>query len=157
WVEPGASLWAEPLAGCAPLELVERRQEALKRDHEEAVRLTYVAVTRARDLLVVPAVGDAPVEGWLQVLHPVLYPREEDRRAAHPAPGCPVSGGEAVLARPDRARCVSVMPGLHRPERGDHPVVWWDPVLLPPLAAATSGIKGDEVLREGPAAAASLA
>jgi ATP-dependent helicase/nuclease subunit A len=157
WVDDKANLWAEPLAGCAPLELVEKRNEAMRRDHEEAVRLTYVAATRARDLLVVPAVGDAPIPGWLDVLHPVLYPREDDRRAARPAPGCPVFGDESVLDRPDKARfAVSVHPGLHVSEAG-HEVVWWDPKLLPVVAAASSGIKGDEILRDGAEAAASLA
>jgi ATP-dependent exoDNAse (exonuclease V) beta subunit len=158
WVDAEQNLWAEPLAGCAPLELVAKRGEALKRDHEEAVRLTYVAVTRARDLLVVPAVGDQPLPGWVDVLHPVLYPRGDERRDAKPAPGCPTFGAESVLDRPDKARFeVSVMPGRHRSDLGGHEVVWWDPALLPPLATVASGIKGDEVLREGPAAAASLA
>jgi ATP-dependent helicase/nuclease subunit A len=37
-----------------------------------------VAVTRARDLLIVPVCGDAPIEGRLDVLDPVIYPPEED-------------------------------------------------------------------------------
>jgi ATP-dependent exoDNAse (exonuclease V) beta subunit len=158
WVEPDTNLWAEPLAGCAPQELVSKRDEALKRDHEEAVRLTYVAVTRARDLLVVPAVGDAPLAGWIDVLHPVIYPREEDKRAAKEAPGAPKFGPESVLDRPDKARFnVSVQPGLHLSEVGAQRVVWWDPALLPPLATSSSGIKSDVLLHDSPDAAKSLA
>ena len=33
---------------------------------KEALRVLYVAATRARDLLVVPAVGDEEREGWLR-------------------------------------------------------------------------------------------
>ena len=38
--------------------------------------LAYVAVTRARDLLVVPGCGDQPLTGWLEVINPALYPAE---------------------------------------------------------------------------------
>ena len=50
------------IAGCLPDELLERRADEERRDHEESVRLLYVAATRARDLLVVPVVGDR--ERW---------------------------------------------------------------------------------------------
>ncbi|MFS8070022.1 MAG: UvrD-helicase domain-containing protein, partial [Byssovorax sp.] len=62
-VDQDARLWAEALAGCMPVELLEQRDEVLRRDDEENVRLAYVAATRARDLLVIPAVGDGPLEG----------------------------------------------------------------------------------------------
>ena len=35
----------------------------------------YVAATRARDVLVVPAIGDADYDGWLATLNPVIYPQ----------------------------------------------------------------------------------
>ena len=38
---------------------------------EEEQRLAYVAVTRARDLLVVPVVGDEERSSWLESLTPV--------------------------------------------------------------------------------------
>ena len=60
-VDPARRLWLEPLCGCAPVELLEASQEELLRDQAEAVRLAYVAATRARDLLVVPACGDQPL------------------------------------------------------------------------------------------------
>ncbi len=157
WVEPDTNLWAEPLAYCAPKELNDHRKEALNRDYEEAIRLTYVAATRARDLLVVPAVGDAPLAGWVDVLNPVLYPREEDKRSAAPAPGCPEFGAESVLDRPERARfAVSVQPGLHQSQIGGHEVVWWDPALLPAAAVQIGGLRDDSSLRDGPAAAGAL-
>ncbi len=131
-VDPERGLFAEPLAGCAPLELLEAAEQELRRDAEEAVRIAYVAATRARDLLVVPGVGDARVEGWLDLLDPVLQPADEERRSARPAPGCPAFGADSVLLRPARApqqAHASVQPGLHRSQRGGA-VVWWDPRAL---------------------------
>ena len=46
------------IAGCSPFDLIQHEPEELARDEAEGVRLAYVAATRARDLLVVPAVGD---------------------------------------------------------------------------------------------------
>ena len=76
-VDPSRRLWVEPLCGSAPIELLEAADEELRRDQAEAVRVAYVAATRARDLLVAPVCGDEPIEGWLDVLNPVLYPPEE--------------------------------------------------------------------------------
>jgi ATP-dependent helicase/nuclease subunit A len=45
----------------------------LRRDQAEAIRVAYVAATRARDLLVAPVCGDHPIGGWLEVLDPMLY------------------------------------------------------------------------------------
>ena len=46
------------LAGCSPIDLLQHEADELQRDEAEGVRIAYVAATRARDLLVVPAVGD---------------------------------------------------------------------------------------------------
>ena len=56
-IEPSRQQWLEPLCGCAPVELVEAAAEELRRDAAEGVRLAYVAVTRARDLIVAAGVG----------------------------------------------------------------------------------------------------
>ena len=42
-----------------------------RREQAEGVRVAYVAATRARDLLVIPAVGDEafPDGGWLSPLN----------------------------------------------------------------------------------------
>jgi ATP-dependent exoDNAse (exonuclease V) beta subunit len=61
-------LWVEPLAGCVPVELLENAEAARAADLAEARRLAYVAATRARDLLVLPAVAD----GWLAPLSPLV-------------------------------------------------------------------------------------
>jgi len=129
-VETERGLWAIALAGCAPAELVEHRDEELNRDREESVRLAYVAATRARDLLVVPAIGDASLEGWLDVFSPALHPKLARRRQPSEAPGCPRFGKETVLDRPEIAQApLSVSPGLHESEAGPK-VVWWDPATL---------------------------
>src|SRR5208337_2083227 len=62
-------------------------------------RLTYVAATRGRDLLVVPVCGDQPIDGWLEVLNPALYPLEAAKRQSAPVPGSPSFGEESVLDR----------------------------------------------------------
>ncbi|HSO31062.1 MAG TPA: UvrD-helicase domain-containing protein, partial [Labilithrix sp.] len=149
YVDPKRKLWAVPLCGASPKELLDRRDEILEQDREEAVRLLYVATTRARELLVVPVVGDerddkqaAPPsgsgsaarpasEGWLDALDPVLYPG--DRRGSKAAPGCPMFGEDTVLERGEQATRTtgsSVRPGLHRPAVGTHTVVFWDPSAL---------------------------
>jgi ATP-dependent exoDNAse (exonuclease V) beta subunit len=138
YVDPARRLWAMPLAGCPPVELFEKREEVLKHDAEEAVRLAYVAATRARELLVVPVVGDAiagdeAASGWLDVLHPAIFPRPVDRRRSEPALGCPRFGEDSVRERSESAHRGpegSVRPGCHRPEAGNHKVVWWDPAVL---------------------------
>jgi ATP-dependent exoDNAse (exonuclease V) beta subunit len=133
YIDTARNLWAQPLCGCLPHDLVEHGAEALARDKEEAVRLAYVAATRARDLLVVPAVGDDPVEGWLDVLRPALYPTLKTCRRPERAPGCPPFGDDSVLERPASARfhpSANIAPGLHRPKAGAHQVVWWDPRAL---------------------------
>jgi len=110
-----------------------------------------VAATRARDLLVVPALGDGrdgeggaaerDDEWWLDALHPALYPAKGRRRTPDTDPvsarelAVPPFGPESVLERLDRDGAPratppeSVAPGLHLAETGN-PVVWWDPAVL---------------------------
>jgi ATP-dependent exoDNAse (exonuclease V) beta subunit len=134
-VDPLERLWAEPLAGCCPVDLTEKAELELARDEQEEIRLAYVAATRARDLLVVPTLGD-PADlrpCWLDVLAPAVYPPRQRRRDPGAAPGCPAFGVESVLDRPIRADAPpesSVVPGLHAPSAGAHRVVWWDPAVL---------------------------
>jgi ATP-dependent helicase/nuclease subunit A len=77
----------------------EARQEELLRDQAEALRLAYVAATRACDLLVVPACGDRPLAGWLEVLNPALFPPDESKGHSEPVPGAPSFGKESVVDR----------------------------------------------------------
>ncbi len=153
YVDPERKLWAMPLAGCVPFELLQHREAVLQRDREEAVRVAYVAATRARDLLVVPQTGDGELEGWLEVLNPVLLPKPLERRAPRDAPGCPPFGKETVLDRPDNVfsegqPALPVAPGLHAPQAGVHEVVWWDPASLELNKEPAGGIRGEALLVE---------
>lgn len=157
-VDAKRKLWAVPLCGAAPKELFERRDAILAQDREEAHRLLYVATTRARELLVVPVIGDdreEPTDGWLDPLAPVLYPRPEDRRASEEAPGCPAFGEDTVFERPanvERDADWSVRPGRHRPASGEHRVVFWDPRALELDKEDEAGLRHQKVLAKGPAA-----
>jgi ATP-dependent helicase/nuclease subunit A len=132
-IEPARRLWLEPLCGSAPIELLEAAAEELSREQTEAIRVAYVATTRAQDLLVVPACGDQPIEGWLGVLDPVIYPPDDARRRSGSAPCCPVFGDDSVVERgPEGSPPAhgSVRPGLHHPKPDGPGVVWWDPAAL---------------------------
>src|SRR5690606_18145456 len=90
YLSPADGLCAIRLSGWAPHELHEHEEEEVQRERAEAVRLAYVAATRARDLLVVPAVGDGPWQGgWLDPLNRALYPPLGARRQPAKAPRCP--------------------------------------------------------------------
>jgi ATP-dependent exoDNAse (exonuclease V) beta subunit len=132
-IEPARRLWLEPLCGSAPIELLEAAGEELIRDQTEAIRVAYVAATRARDLLVVPVCGDQPIDGWLGVLDPMLYPPDDARRRSGPAPCCPTFGDDSVVERGPQGHppaLGSVRPGLHHPKADGPGVVWWDPAAL---------------------------
>jgi ATP-dependent helicase/nuclease subunit A len=147
YVDGARRLWAMPLAGCAPIELIEHRDEVLRHDGDEAVRLTYVAATRARELLVVPVVGDEPFPGWVDVLHPALYPAPIDWRRSDAAPGCPPFGDDSVLERPSsRDADGSVTPGRHAPQLGTHKVVFWDPRALELNKEEEAGLRQQRIL-----------
>ena len=160
-IDAEKGLWAEPLCGCAPQDLLDAREEEARRDREEAVRLTYVAATRARDLLVLPVIGDptdGDSEGWLDVMNPAVFPEPEQRRAATPAEGCPEFGEDSVFERPDnvdRGPVGSIAPGSHRPQAGSHRVVWWDPAVLELDREQSVGLRQQPILEadEGEVAA----
>ncbi|MCC6764526.1 MAG: UvrD-helicase domain-containing protein [Deltaproteobacteria bacterium] len=143
-------LCAMRIAECSPPELLAHRDEEREREREEAARILYVAATRARDLLVVPVVGDERRDGWLAALHPVVYPDESRRRQPETATpvACPRFGLDSVLQRPDRApgRERAVAPGQHVPEAGDHRVVWWDPKALELGVEESVGLRQQKLL-----------
>ncbi len=142
-------VWLEPLAGCVPSELRERADEVVQRDREEGQRLAYVAVTRARDLLVVPVVGDEERESWLEALAPVVHPDVAHKRAPAPAPHCPPFGDDSVVGRGkdcQRMPYDSVAPGMHVPRAGEHRVVWWDPNALVLDKELGGGVRHQQIL-----------
>jgi ATP-dependent exoDNAse (exonuclease V) beta subunit len=150
WVDPDRALCVLRLAGCTPPELHEHGAEEMVREGEEATRVLYVAATRARDLLVVPALGDGCYEGWLGALTPVLYPPAERVHApeTRQPPGCPAFGVETTTGRPENvARPLNaVVPGLHVPAVGHHRVVWWDPATLALDVQESVGLAQQKIL-----------
>lgn len=148
YTDPARRLCAQRLLWCAPWELRDALEEEAQADTEEALRVAYVAATRARDLLVVAAIGEAEHEGgWLSPLHDALYPPKQRWRTPEAAPGCPAFGSATVLNRPpDQHDEVSIRPGLHYPKAGDQPVVWFDPALLALDADKSGGVENQHVL-----------
>ena len=139
--------------------------EESARDCAEGERLAYVAATRARDVLIVPAIGDEVYEGGLlDPLMKAVYPSMADRRKPSAAAGCPAfRTTDTVMWRPDNdpARTTTVAPGEFtfagspdsgfdgppfdsppaRSGRGDYRVVWWDPHALALDAGASFGLR----------------
>ncbi len=152
--DPERGLFAQRLLQLAPWELLENAEIEQARDAAEGVRLAYVAATRARDLLAVPAVGDGPYEGgWLGALDRVVFPSKAEARAIEPGIGCPAFGTRTVLERPqqfDGAGEGSVQPGQYR-TAPDVTAVWWDPALLERSPGRRRGLHHESLLAEGPA------
>ncbi|HLX36192.1 MAG TPA: UvrD-helicase domain-containing protein [Candidatus Binataceae bacterium] len=146
-VNPTKKLCAQRIAGYAPVELLDNSADEERRDREEAIRVLYVAATRARDLLVVPAVGDEEREGWLQGLSPAIYPDPKKRRGpiTRTPTGVPEFGDDSVKVRVNGFRAIgkehSVMPGQHLSRVGTHRVVWWDPSKLELDVSDTMGLR----------------
>ena len=139
------------IGGWSPKDLLDRQAEEHGRDVAEGVRLAYVAATRARDLLVVPGVGDEPYDGgWVSPLNPAIYPLPALRRTPAAAPACPAFKRDSVLERPDvgTAPASSVSPGLHRIGDGDgaHEIVWWDPFALHLDVDPPFGLRREELI-----------
>ena len=154
YIDPERGLCALRLAGCAPWDLIEHEAQELSREEAEAVRVSYVAATRARDVLVAPVIGDGPREGgWTSPLDDAVYPPVVEPRTPEAAPGCPRFGRDSVLERPggDPASAETVAPGLHRFGGGPkgaagYGVVWWDPHVLDLDVATRFGIRQEELL-----------
>ena len=103
-----------------PIELATAEPAEIARDEAEGVRVAYVAATRARDLLVVPAVGDAEWDGgWVSPLNAAIYPSAGRRRSPETATGCPPFKKDSVWRRPDNDPSTSqtVCPGNTRSTR----------------------------------------
>ncbi len=162
-VRPEDGLCAMRLLGLSPQELLDAKEIEDRREEAEGVRVAYVAATRARDLLVVPAVGDAQRKGWVQCLNDAVYPAAEQWRQSQPAEGCPVFGERSVARRPGEHDHhpqpeTSVRPGRHRfpgvtgengePSDTAYDVVWWDAKLLDQKPPASYGLLGEDLLIE---------
>lgn len=158
FVDSARGLCALRLGGLAPWDLVEHEELEAKRDEAEGVRLVYVAATRARDLLIVPAVGDDPQfppASWVGPIHRSIAPAPAANPVAKEVPGCPPFGEDTVLARPVGMGPTqrTVRPGSYRlPETSapneSHEVVWWDVRLLDIEREPAFGVRREDLLRK---------
>ncbi len=160
YIDAERGLCALRLGGWQPWDLLQHEAEELARDRAEGVRVAYVAATRARDLLVVPAVGDDPflagweaaINGWISPVHAAIYPTAEGRRTAGDAPGCPAFGEDSVLERPDRETPGrdNVRPGVHAfaEAAGHYDVVWWDPRCLTLDVQRVYGLRREDLIQD---------
>jgi ATP-dependent exoDNAse (exonuclease V) beta subunit len=154
-IDTSRELCAMRIGGWSPRDLIDNQTTELGREQAEGERVAYVAATRARDLLVVPAVGDDPyLEGWVSPLNAAIYPAEDTRRVQKAAGGCPTfTSRDSVLNRPDGdpATILTVCPGEHR--IADSSVVWWAPDALSLGAQTSFGLRRDDlIVKDVPAA-----
>jgi ATP-dependent helicase/nuclease subunit A len=151
YIDGERRLWAQALCDAAPIELLEQRERVRDQDEAEVVRLVYVAATRAREMLVVPACSDGPIDGWLQILSPALRPpADRAREPVGPGPRCPGFGPDGVVGRADHIPADSVAPGEHVPQVGEHRVVWWDPNTLRLERPLVGGLGQQQLLSVDP-------
>ena len=150
YLDASRGLCAMKIGGWAPHELHLHEAEEVARDQAEGVRLAYVAATRARDLLVVPALGDGAWEGgWFGTLNRALYPPVASRRTAERGPACPAfTSKDSVLQRPDEepAGHGTVCPGQHTFTEANYSVVWWDPGALKLDEKPTFGLRREDLI-----------
>jgi len=150
-VDASRGLCALRIGGWSPHDLITQQAMELERERQEGIRVAYVAATRARDLLVVPVVGDEEYDRWLGPLNAAIYPPAANRRDQHAAHGCPPFRKDSVLNRPDDevARASTVCPGLHHFGGGapaGYDVVWWDPSALQLGADPPFGLRRQELI-----------
>ncbi len=155
YVDQARGLSATRLLGCAPWELTEHLEEEKLRDEAEGVRVAYVAATRARDLLVVPAIGEGPSvkdlgRTWLSPLDRVIYPPRSSWRNAAAAPACPRLGSETALSTAPESQFVpgTIEPGLHRASASAPEVAWFDPRVLDLSPHGAYGLRQEQFLAQ---------
>jgi ATP-dependent helicase/nuclease subunit A len=153
YLDPEKKLCATRIGGWSPVELQQHNAQEAKRDEAEGVRLAYVAATRARDLLIVPAVGDGPYDkGWLRPLNRALYPARDRWQSPAAARGVPLFKGKQTIMADARADGQpvddTVRPGTYRlgGEGEEYAVVWWDPLLLESPADGARGLRRDDLI-----------
>jgi len=155
YLDPEKRLCAVRLGGWSPIDLQEHNAEEAKRDEAEGVRLAYVAATRARDILILPAVGDGPYDkGWIRPLNRALYPPRAQWQSPSPARGVPLFKGKQTIMSDARADGQpvddTVRPGTYQltdRESGQaYSVTWWDPLLLGQKPDDARGIRRGELI-----------
>ena len=154
-LDPEKQLCAMRLGGWSPLDLQEHNDIEARRDEAEGVRLAYVAATRARDLLVVPAVGDGPYhKGWIRPLNRALYPPRFQWQSPETARGVPLFKGKQTIMPDARADGQpvedTIRPGTYQltdPGSGNaYSVVWWDPRELEGSPDDARGVRREDLI-----------
>jgi ATP-dependent exoDNAse (exonuclease V) beta subunit len=152
-LDTGRGLAAVTLSGWTPLDLSEHNALEIERDRAEAVRLAYVAATRAEDLLVIPAIGDGDfTSGWVSPLSAAIYAPGEEPGTSHRLRVPQFSGRDTVLERPDgHGTAVTTMrPGVYEKDdpctKAPFAVVWWDPLLLERPGEDRRGIRREDLI-----------
>jgi ATP-dependent exoDNAse (exonuclease V) beta subunit len=155
YLDPERKLCAIRIGGWSPLDLQDHNAQEARRDEAEGVRLAYVAATRARDVLVVPAVGDAPYDkGWIRPLNRALYPPRAQWQGPSTARGVPLFKGRQTIMPDARADGQpideTVRPGTYHltdPGSGQaYSVVWWDPLLLEGAPDDARGVRREDLI-----------
>ena len=145
YVDPDRNLAAMDICGLTPNDVIDHQADELARDRAEAVRLTYVATTRARDLLVIPAVADERRDGeWLSILNDAIYPAQGAKpavRAAYPQFGKDgTSRPFDFISRAD----TTVKTGTYSFDR--YELTWWNSLALRLEVPIALGIPQQELL-----------
>ena len=133
-------------------DLLDQQADGAAREKAEGVRVAYVAATRARDLLVVPAVGDEPYDGgWVSPLNAQSIRRRRSAAARRRRADARRSSRDSVRngrtanrppAAPSARACI-VGDG-----DGEHAVVWWSPEreALTLDVEASFGLRRDDLI-----------
>ena len=154
-LDPEKQLCAMRLGGWSPLDLQEHNDIEARRDEAEGVRLAYVAATRARDVLVLPAVGDGPYnKGWIRPLNRALYPPRFQWQSPETARGVPLFKGKHTIMPDARADGQpvedTIRPGTYQltdPGSGNmYSVVWWDPRELEGSPDDARGVRREDLI-----------
>ena len=159
YLDASRGLCAMKIGGWAPHELHRHEAEEVARDQAEGVRLAYVAATRARDLLVVPALGDDAWDGgWFAPAESraVSAGRVAAERGARPRlSGLQVEGLGAAAAERRTGRQRHRLSGPAHVRRraccaeageGGYSVVWWDPGALKLDEKPTFGVRREDLI-----------
>jgi ATP-dependent helicase/nuclease subunit A len=144
------------LMDCTPYELQEAEGLEHRRDEAEGVRVAYVAATRARDVLVVPVLGEKPLSqcldrpSWLAPLEEALYPPREAYGAPIASEGLSLHSVCAGSEEHPERLPNTVRPGRHVLKGGSYSVHWWDPSQLGTAPVTTRGLRQESFLQEIP-------
>ncbi len=151
YLDSARGLAAIRLAGWTPLDLRLNNALEASRDKAEGVRLAYVAATRAKELLVVPAIGDGPEDKhWVHPLSAAIYGGDEVGAAGVPA----FTGKDTHLDRPpsNMPTLSTMRPGAYAhidPTTGEpFTVVWWDPSMLDRGGAERRGLRHEHLIHK---------